>query len=53
MEVGYVPLEHAPAEAFRGGGSRWTHCSRENPAGYWPDNSTGVACPVGLGVEAG
>lgn len=23
-----------------------------NPAGYCPDHSTGVACPVGLGVRA-
>lgn len=25
----------------------------KNPAGYCPDHSTGVACPVGLGVSAG
>ncbi|HUO45195.1 MAG TPA: peptide-methionine (S)-S-oxide reductase, partial [Acidimicrobiia bacterium] len=24
----------------------------KNPRGYCPDHSTGVACPVGLGVEA-
>ena len=24
----------------------------KNPRGYCPDNSTGVSCPVGLGVEA-
>jgi peptide-methionine (S)-S-oxide reductase len=24
----------------------------KNPAGYCPDHSTGVACPVGLGVQA-
>ena len=24
----------------------------KNPAGYCPDHSTGVACPVGLGVKA-
>lgn len=23
-----------------------------NPAGYCPNNSTGVSCPVGLGVKA-
>jgi peptide-methionine (S)-S-oxide reductase len=25
----------------------------KNPAGYCPDHSTGVSCPVGLGVAAG
>jgi len=25
----------------------------KNPAGYCPDHSTGVSCPVGLGVKAG
>jgi len=25
----------------------------KNPAGYCPDHSTGVACPIGLGVSAG
>lgn len=25
----------------------------ENPAGYCPDHSIGVSCPVGLGVRAG
>jgi len=25
----------------------------KNPAGYCPDHSTGVACPLGLGVSAG
>jgi len=25
----------------------------KNPNGYCPDHSTGVACPVGLGVAAG
>jgi peptide-methionine (S)-S-oxide reductase len=25
----------------------------KNPAGYCPDHSTGVACPIGLGVTAG
>jgi len=25
----------------------------KNPAGYCPDHSTGVACPIGLGVRAG
>jgi len=25
----------------------------KNPNGYCPDHSTGVACPVGLGVKAG
>ncbi len=24
-----------------------------NPRGYCPDNSTGVSCPVGLGVSLG
>jgi peptide-methionine (S)-S-oxide reductase len=24
----------------------------KNPAGYCPDHSTGVSCPVGLGVPA-
>jgi len=24
----------------------------KNPAGYCPDHSTGVSCPVGLGVKA-
>jgi len=24
----------------------------KNPAGYCPDHSTGVACPLGLGVSA-
>jgi peptide-methionine (S)-S-oxide reductase len=24
----------------------------KNPAGYCPDHSTGVACPIGLGVSA-
>jgi peptide-methionine (S)-S-oxide reductase len=24
----------------------------KNPAGYCPDHSTGVSCPVGLGVSA-
>jgi peptide-methionine (S)-S-oxide reductase len=24
----------------------------KNPNGYCPDNSTGVSCPVGLGVKA-
>jgi hypothetical protein len=25
----------------------------ENPRGYCPDHSTGVSCPVGLGVSVG
>ncbi len=25
----------------------------KNPHGYCPDHSTGVSCPVGLGVRAG
>jgi peptide-methionine (S)-S-oxide reductase len=25
----------------------------KNPAGYCPDHSTGVACPIGLGVQTG
>ena len=25
----------------------------KNPGGYCPDNSTGVSCPVGLGVSVG
>ena len=25
----------------------------KNPNGYCPDHSTGVACPIGLGVSAG
>jgi hypothetical protein len=24
----------------------------ENPSGYWPDHSTGVSCPNGLGVTS-
>ena len=24
----------------------------KNPAGYCPDHSTGVACPIGLGVRS-
>jgi peptide-methionine (S)-S-oxide reductase len=27
-------------------------CVAEVPNGYCPDHSTGVACPVGLGVAA-
>jgi hypothetical protein len=23
----------------------------KNPNGYWPDHSTGVSCPIGLGVR--
>jgi hypothetical protein len=24
----------------------------KNPRGYCPDNSTGVSCPIGVGVSA-
>ena len=41
--VGTAALVIMPATVFY---------QSKNPAGYCPDHSTGVACPIGLGVRS-
>jgi peptide-methionine (S)-S-oxide reductase len=52
--AGYGPIttEIRPAPAFYFAEDYHQQYLAKNPAGYCPDHSTGVACPVGLGVSA-
>jgi peptide-methionine (S)-S-oxide reductase len=52
--AGYGPIttEIRPAPAFYFAEDYHQQYLAKNPAGYCPDHSTGVACPIGLGVSA-
>jgi peptide-methionine (S)-S-oxide reductase len=52
--AGYGPISTEIAEAglFYYAEAYHQQYLSKNPAGYCPDHSTGVACPVGLGVDA-
>jgi peptide-methionine (S)-S-oxide reductase len=47
---GSITTEIQPAPAFFHAEDYHQQYLAKNPAGYCPDHSTGVACPVGLGV---
>ena len=53
-EHGYGPIvtEISPAGAFYYAEPYHQQYLAKNPNGYCPDHSTGVACPVGVGVSA-
>jgi peptide-methionine (S)-S-oxide reductase len=52
--AGYGPIttEIAPARTFYYAEPYHQQYLSKNPNGYCPDHSTGVACPIGLGVSA-
>ena len=50
--LGSITTEIAPIGAFYYAEPYHQQYLAKNPNGYCPDHSTGVACPVGLGVEA-
>jgi len=49
---GQITTEIADAPEFYFAEDYHQQYLAKNPAGYCPDHSTGVACPVGLGVKA-
>ena len=49
---GEITTEIGPAPAFYYAEDYHQQYLAKNPHGYCPDNSTGVSCPVGLGVKA-
>jgi peptide-methionine (S)-S-oxide reductase len=49
---GAITTEIAPAGPFYYAEPYHQQYLSKNPAGYCPDHSTGVSCPVGLGVAA-
>ncbi|HKX74762.1 MAG TPA: peptide-methionine (S)-S-oxide reductase MsrA [Acidimicrobiia bacterium] len=49
---GAITTEIAPAGAFYYAEDYHQQYLAKNPYGYCPDHSTGVSCPVGLGVNA-
>jgi peptide-methionine (S)-S-oxide reductase len=49
---GAITTEILPAGAFYYAEDYHQQYLAKNPHGYCPDHSTGVSCPVGLGVEA-
>jgi peptide-methionine (S)-S-oxide reductase len=49
---GQITTEVADAPEFYFAEDYHQQYLAKNPAGYCPDHSTGVACPVGLGVKA-
>ena len=49
---GTITTEIVPAGPFYYAEDYHQQYLAKNPRGYCPDHSTGVACPVGLGVEA-
>ena len=50
---GEITTEIAPAPEYYFAEDYHQQYLAKNPAGYCPDHSTGVACPIGLGVRAG
>ena len=50
---GTISTEITPAPEFYFAEDYHQQYLAKNPNGYCPDHSTGVACPVGLGVSAG
>ena len=49
---GEISTEIAPAPAFYYAEDYHQQYLAKNPRGYCPDHSTGVSCPIGLGVAA-
>ncbi|HUO45339.1 MAG TPA: peptide-methionine (S)-S-oxide reductase MsrA [Acidimicrobiia bacterium] len=49
---GAITTEIVPAGPFYYAEDYHQQYLAKNPLGYCPDHSTGVACPVGLGIEA-
>jgi peptide-methionine (S)-S-oxide reductase len=49
---GEITTEIRPAGEFFFAEDYHQQYLAKNPAGYCPDNSTGVSCPIGLGVKA-
>jgi peptide-methionine (S)-S-oxide reductase len=49
---GQIATEIRPAPEFYFAEDYHQQYLAKNPAGYCPDHSTGVACPIGLGVPA-
>jgi peptide-methionine (S)-S-oxide reductase len=49
---GTITTEIVPAAAFYFAEDYHQQYLAKNPSGYCPDHSTGVACPIGLGVPA-
>jgi peptide-methionine (S)-S-oxide reductase len=49
---GPITTEIAPAGPFYFAEAEHQQYLAKNPFGYCPDHGTGVACPIGLGVEA-
>ena len=54
IEAGYgqIMTEIRPAPEFYFAEDYHQQYLAKNPAGYCPDHSTGVSCPIGLGVKA-
>ena len=50
---GSITTEIGPAPEFYFAEDYHQQYLAKNPAGYCPDHSTGVACPIGLGVKLG
>jgi peptide-methionine (S)-S-oxide reductase len=50
---GSITTEIADAPAYYFAEDYHQQYLAKNPAGYCPDHSTGVACPIGLGVRTG
>jgi peptide-methionine (S)-S-oxide reductase len=50
---GDITTEIRPAPEFYFAEDYHQQYLAKNPRGYCPDHSTGVACPIGLGVAAG
>jgi peptide-methionine (S)-S-oxide reductase len=50
---GAITTEIAPAGPFYFAEDDHQQYLAKNPDGYCPDHSTGVSCPIGLGIEAG
>ena len=50
---GAITTEIAPAGPFYYAEDYHQQYLDKNPRGYCPDHSTGVSCPIGLGVAAG
>jgi peptide-methionine (S)-S-oxide reductase len=50
---GEITTEIRPAPEFYFAEDYHQQYLAKNPRGYCPDHSTGVACPIGLGIPAG